>query len=290
MAKLPEIIDPFQDPEAVPTNAMFYGASGSGKTGLAATGPNVLIMDFEHGAPTTVRAVGNRSTKVVQIRDMKEVRQYYAYLLNEEHPYDTVVLDPLGDLQDLLKEEVIKKYPAKRAFNRVPSQQDWGLMTEDFRKLLNAFRALPLHTVFIAHADTRHDDEDMVKPLLQGKHMLSYAMRTMDLLGYTYVEAEDEEPVRMLLTQSTATITAKNRGNKLPTVIERPNLTEIFRIMESVDEVDSSEEEEEKSAKADKKKRRKKRREKEDRAIGGADKELGDPELGMEESEEADEE
>lgn len=230
---LPGMIDPFGDDLHHPPNAFIYGPSGTGKTGLAATAPDPLIIDLENGAPVTVRAVGNKGARVIQASSMGEVRKVYKYLQAGDHPFKTVVIDPLWELQRLMMEEVMAKYPTKRAFNRVSTMQDWQLVTEDFRKMLEAFRALPLHTVLIAHAQNRQHEEDVVEPLLQGKSMLSFAIRSMDLLGYMRIgeTKKGEDPVRELVVEGTETISAKNRGGALPSVIPNPNLTDIFAKM-----------------------------------------------------------
>lgn len=233
--KLPGFVDPFAEKAEHYPNAFVYGHSGVGKTGLAATAPAPLIIDLEKGAPVTVRAVGNTEARVVDVSSMKEIREVYGFLKSGEHDFRSVVIDPLWELQRLMMEEVMDKYPAKRAFNRVATMQDWQLVTEDFRKMFDAFRSLPMHTIMIAHAQNRQNEEDVVEPLLQGKSMLSYAIRSMDLLGYMRTEYREKEDktVRALVVEATETIAAKNRGGVLPPVVYNPNLTDIFGKMMS---------------------------------------------------------
>jgi len=227
------LIDPFDDDTEFLPNALIYGHSGTGKTGLAATAPSPLFIDLENGAPVTVKAVGNKDARVVQCEDIADVREVFKFLKAGDHGFKTVVIDPLWELQRMMMEEVQIKYPAKRAFNRVSTMQDWQLVTEDFRKMFEAFRSLPMHTVMIAHAQSRQHEEDVVEPLLQGKSMLSFAIRSMDLLGYMRIGFDDKEEtsVRELITEGTEEIAAKNRGGNLPALIRNPNLTDIFNQM-----------------------------------------------------------
>lgn len=109
--------------------------------------------------------------------------------------------------------------------------QDWGLLTEDWSRLINRFFDLPMHTVLIAHASGRSDENDVVSPLLQGKQIVSFSTRIPDLIGYMYTEVKDHEVTRKLLTSSTGTILAKNRGEKLPMTMDNPHLDDVFTKM-----------------------------------------------------------
>lgn len=227
-----QLMNPHEEDLGYLPDALIYGHSGTGKTGLSSTAPAPLILDFEDGAPITVRAVGNPDARVIRVDSMSTVREVYAWLRSGEHEFQTVVIDPLGELQTLVMLDTMERHPAKRSFNRVPSMQDWGLATEDFGKLFYAFRLLPMHVIFVAHAQSRQHDEDVVAPMLQGKRMAQYAMRQVDLLAYLRTELnDDDETVRVLQTSSSENITAKNRGGVLEPYITDPNMTDIFNTM-----------------------------------------------------------
>lgn len=227
-----QLIDP-SNPDAHHINAMIYGQPGAGKTTLASSAPAPLIMDFEEGAIASARVSGNKHARVVKIGSMADVRKVYKYLSSGEHPFKTVVLDPLGELQRLVMDEIVRKFPnVKRAYDNLPSMNDWQKALNDATKLVTMFRALPMHTVVIAHAEIPEHEEDMVNPLASGKNFKQFIQGAMDLLGYLYIEQDGDEATRKLLTSSTATVVAKNRGGYLPPVIENPNLTEIFQMME----------------------------------------------------------
>lgn len=213
--------------------AMIYGATGTGKTGLDATAPRPLILDLEKQADSTVKAVGNTFARTVTADDMDELEQIIEWLEQDDHGFQTLVVDTLWEVQRLLMERGRTKYPQRRAFERVMTQQDWGLISEDFRDLLMRLRNLPMHKVYTAHTKDRSSEEEVVQPLLQGKQMVSLAQRYAHLQGYMFLEEDGEtgETNRYLLTKGTATIAAKNRGEWLPPTIKNPDLTKIFRRM-----------------------------------------------------------
>lgn len=232
------IADPTDPRQRAPVNAVIYGAPGSGKTFLGATANAPLLIDLERGAMASAAATGNSKARVVEANSIDDIREIYAFLKKGNHEFDAVVIDPLSELMRISMTHVIESFPtAKRQYGDQPTMTDWGKMQKDVIALITAFRALPMNTVVLAHSDIPNHDEDVVQPLVSGKQVKPFIMGAMDLLGYLYIDSdEDEEPVRKLLTQATASIAAKNRGNLLPAVVEEPNLAEIFRIMEGREE------------------------------------------------------
>lgn len=216
------------------TNAVIHGFAGSGKTGLLATAPAPLILDFERGARATVKAVGNPDVRILEVNSMEEVRSAFDLLLSGEHPFRTVGLDPIGELQRMALEEVVGRYSSKRQYDDLPSMADWNKALSNLTKIVTAFRGLPMHCVITAHSSIPEHEEDVVKPLVSGKNFSRFLEGAMDLLGYLHIEQDgDGDSVRRLVTRATPTIRAKNRGEYLPTVIEEPNLTDIFALMEA---------------------------------------------------------
>lgn len=238
--RVPELLNPFDSEDSPYIHALLFGESATGKTGLASTAPRPLILDFEQGARITVRKVGNKDARIKLIEDLRDLKKTYRWLASMEHDHETVVLDPMGDLQKWLLEDALDRYPQKRAFGRVNTMQDWNLVTDDYKALLQLFMDLPMHLVLVAHAAERKHDDDPILPLLQGQQMRAYTVRRMDLVGYTFQELVEKKPVRKMQVEASATINAKNRGSYLPSVVTSPNLTHIFRVMQGEEEYEEA--------------------------------------------------
>lgn len=228
-----DLLDP-TEPGATKTNAVIYGQPGAGKSFLGATAPKPLIIDLEQGAAASAKAAGNPDARVFRANTMDDVRKAYKALAKGGHGFETVILDPVSELQRMIMKDVLDRYPnSKRPYDDQPMISDYQKAMGDAIKLITAFRALPdVRTVIMAHADIPDHEDDMVKPLLSGKTFKTFLPGAMDLLGYLYVESDGEEATRKLQTVSSATVIAKNRGGKLPAIVINPNLTEIFRLME----------------------------------------------------------
>lgn len=239
------ISDPSEQDSVEPTNAVIYGFPGTGKTGLAATAPSPLIIDFERGAAATARAINklyDNTAKVVVIEDIVlDLDKIYRMLKSGRSGFQTVVLDPVGEMQRMLMTDIIERYPTRRVYGDQPGVADWGKAGSEAVKIITKFRALPMHTVVVAHAKQpkdEGDEESPIMPLVQGKQFGPYLMGAMDLLAYTYLEPGKAkgDPIRRLLqTKSNGRIVAKNRGERLPSLIEDPNLTDIFAEMEATE-------------------------------------------------------
>ena len=252
-----EFIDPLADSGVEPTNAVIYGVPGSGKTGLALTAPNPLLIDFEKGGTHTARAVLSAAkasgvdvskARIVQItyqpkvedsgiQCIEKLTKILEYLKTGEHEFKSVILDPIGEFQKILMAETLQRFPMKRPMGGQPQIGDWGRSLDEASRWVAEFRALPMHTIVVAHAEQPGNEVDDIHPLVTGKNFGPYLEGAMDLLAYLYNEDVvvdgKTKTQRILRVKSDGRIRAKNRGEKLPPLIADPNLTKIFARMES---------------------------------------------------------
>ena len=85
----------FEDWERI----LIYGRSGAGKTRLAATAPDVLLMDIdEKGTKSTKKDI---DPKAIRIASIDEFVETYWYLQSGQHPYRSVAVDGCTGLQTM---------------------------------------------------------------------------------------------------------------------------------------------------------------------------------------------
>lgn len=224
-------------------NIMIYGDSGTGKTTLAGSADEVpsmrpvLFVDIEGGTESLRHSYPDVQT--VRVTTWKEMQGLYNELHEGNHPYKTVVLDSLTEIQKFnmyqIMGEVIQKRPDLDV--DVPSMREWGKNLEQIRRFVRGFRDLEMHTIFTAlsRAD-KNDRTGMVtnKPSLSGK-MADEVAAFLDIVAYYYVkqigDGEDAEFKRLLLTTKTDSVVAKDRSGKLPMILEYPTMKKIHEVM-----------------------------------------------------------
>ena len=217
-------------------NMILYGDPGAGKTVLAGSSDSVpdmrpvIFIDVE-GGTFSIRE-RYPEVEVVRVESWDDMQKIYDALLLEDHEYNTVVLDSLTEIQKFsmynIMEFTVKKDPDRDP--DVPSMREWGKNIEQIRKLVRAFRDLPMHTVFTALAKTDKDSKSgglKTLPSLSGK-LAAEVSAFVDIVGYQYTKVVDDELRRFLLTTATDRYVAKDRSDHLPPTLEEPTMGLIF--------------------------------------------------------------
>lgn len=146
------------EPIKVETVCMtIYSNPGLGKTSLAFTAKNPLLLDFDRGA---YRATDRGD--VVQINSWADV----AGITDEDvAPYDTIILDTVGKALEFLADDIIRT-KATFAYGGALNQQGWGQLGVRFRAFLSKLRKLNKDVILLSHMDEKSDG-DTVKERLK---------------------------------------------------------------------------------------------------------------------------
>lgn len=227
-------------------NILVYGDSGVGKTVLAGSADDVpdlrpvLVLDFEGGVESLRRTYPD--VQQVRVENWKQMQAVY----NDLHrgtEFKTVILDSLTEIQKFnmynVMEELITNRPDLDP--DVPGMREWGKNLEQMRKFVRAFRDLKMNTIFTAlKKEDKNDRTGMVTtlPSLSGK-LAGEVAAFLDIVAYYYVKrvgsGDDAEERRLLLTQKTETIIAKDRTRRLPMVVEDPTMQSLFNLINATD-------------------------------------------------------
>jgi AAA domain len=184
---------------------LIFGGPKSGKSTLAVTAPAPrLLLDVEYGArflpivPVKWDNLNNSppeydgtwDTAVVNVQNFDDVQKVYKWLKSGKHPFNSVIIDSISELQQRLIEKIS---------NRMQMQtQDWGTVLRDFMGLMRDFRDLTEHrtnpmTAVVLLAMAVPDKDGRMRPFAQGQSriMLPYLF---DILGAMHVDTWEPEP------------------------------------------------------------------------------------------------
>lgn len=206
-----------------------YGEPGVGKTVFCSTAPDLLFLDVEAG----LMSVSDKEIDVCKVKNYSDIQETFKTLHETKHPYKTVALDSLTEIQKTIMDDLVKSFPeVKRAYGgQYSSQSDWGANIDITRRMLRAFRDLEMNVIFVCLSQQAKDEvtgEITVKPAMSGKTMAEELCAIVDVVGYLYVtqEKQDEKIVlkRKMLVQPSGKYMAKDRSDKLPRTLENPTV------------------------------------------------------------------
>jgi hypothetical protein len=173
--------------------ALFYGRSGAGKTRLACTAPNPLLIDINEEGWDSVRKEPHNPNSI-EIKYWEELSDVYWFLQEGDHAFETAVCDGLTAMQDLAVKFVLGDETSRDA-SRDPDMMDrrlWGKVGELMKTQIVNYRNLPMNVIFTAterKTQVGDDDDDEIEiyigPALTPS-AAGAAERAVSLIGYLH--------------------------------------------------------------------------------------------------------
>ena len=201
---------------------LIYGRSGVGKTTLASTVPDVLILSAEAG----VLSLRDKAIPMIQITTVVELSEAYHWITTNPHAkgFKTIFLDSIT--------EIAEQVLSNAKLQVKDSRQAYGELIEKMNMLVRSFRDLPGKNVVMLAKQESHLDEvskmTMFGPAMPGSKVsqqLPYLFDEVFRLGVG--KTPDGTEYRFLQTQPDLQYEAKDRSGVLD-AIEPPNLSHIF--------------------------------------------------------------
>jgi len=217
-----------------------YGDPGVGKTTLAATAPNPLIIDIDRG----LMALAGQYVQVAElgldigtVSIVKELEEVYKLLIGGDIDCESIVIDTVTELQRRLMDQLLYDSFAINSLKDrdVAALQDWGKNTAQTRRFLRAIRDLPKHIIFVAQGQQYEDELTGMVPRRQPaltKSLRADFMAMVDVIGCLAVkETDNSKDARILATSPTGMSHAKDRSGKLGKLIENPTIPGIINMI-----------------------------------------------------------
>ena len=201
--------------------AVIYGHAGVGKTTLATTCPDPIIISAESG----LLSIASADLPFIEIKTMADLREAYAFVKKSDEcqGVQTVVIDSLSEIAEVvLIAEKDKTTDGRAAYGEMASQ-----MTG----LIRAFRDLPGKNVVMTAKVEKAQDETgriLYSPSMPGSKVGQSLPYFFDLVLALRVEKDAEGITqRWLQCQPDGIWTAKDRSGRLDEA-EEPDITALI--------------------------------------------------------------
>lgn len=189
----------------------------------------MLVLDFEGG----VGSLSGLDIDVASIRSWEDYNEAYELLSENKEGYKSVAIDSISETHTWALLDILRKEGPNRKDPELLEMRDYGKATVQLRRLLRAFRDLPLHVFFSAHAkEVELPRQGRVQVPQMSGQMAEEVAGLMDIVGYLAIsENEEGEAERLLLLQNYPKYRTKARtpwGVQAPDEIVNPTVTSIL--------------------------------------------------------------
>jgi hypothetical protein len=215
-------------------SAIFYAPTGNGKTWLAASADEitdynpVLIVDIEGSAAGVGRKYPN--VDIIKADTYQKLEVIKNELLNDEHPYKTVIFDTVNVAQDRAA-DFFDDLPKNKGnkFGKWDDLKNWTI------KFMRDMHHADFLAIFLMHPQVDKDENTgRITTVLkiQGSAR-DTAPTVVDLIGYLEIEKVGNDNKRVLYVGNTDGLLTKNRFGLEQRIVE-PTMAKIqYAILEA---------------------------------------------------------
>ena len=204
-------------------NVCIYAPPGIGKTSLAFTAADPILLDFDQGAH---RAVNRKD--IVRVQTWGDAADMNADDLAD---YKTVIVDTAGRALDALTADIIRRNP-KAGRGGALTLQGYGTLKAEFVAWLKALNSFGKDVILIAHMDEQRNGDDVVERLDVQGGSKGEIYKAADAMGRIAIV----NGKRMLNFSPTDAAFGKNPGQLPPLEFPHPDKSPDFMatVMDSI--------------------------------------------------------
>ena len=196
---------------------MILGDTNNGKTTLALSAPDPVLIDFENGI--------TRVSKQWQTVSMqcKNFGDFLDFLNSKEiKQFKTIVIDPLGEMADQIKAYVINKDPKLSKDGR----KLFPAIGNEFKNVWTILKNNGLSILFVSHTEeVMKNDVESLKIRCEGSFIKNFLPTQMDFVAILRRRDNKGKTERFIDFQKNETFTFAKRFEGLEDIIEVPTNT-----------------------------------------------------------------
>ena len=129
-----------------------FGPAGVGKTTAAIMFPNAYIIDTERGSDFYSDTIKKGGSVVFQSTNPDDIVLEMKSLLTEKHPYKTLILDPVTQIQEKWS-RIFEKHAKteKEAELQDFGMRYWGRVKSEYKAMLRILMQLDMNIILTSH-------------------------------------------------------------------------------------------------------------------------------------------
>jgi len=135
-----------------------FGEPSTGKTFFCTQFKNAYFIDAEEGAKMSkyVENINANNGVLFSTRKFNDLAQELMALSSVEHPYETLVIDPITTIYDDLVEE--ERERIKKEGRRAKISEEYQVANARFKKMVWLLLDLPMNVIITAHAKKEYGE------------------------------------------------------------------------------------------------------------------------------------
>lgn len=204
-----------------PWAGLIYGEPGTGKSTLALSSPNPVMLDADNGMKRVQKRFQMPSLPMKSYQDVLDLLD-----TTELDAFDTIVPDTLGAMVAMIGDWVMLKDPKNRKKDGSLALAGYGAINTEFARFVRLVKSKGKYLLFVAHGKEEKDgDSTKVRPDCVGSSGKEL-VKTLDFMGYIEMHGDDRRTISFSPTEK---FYAKNSLG-LPNFIEIPDPNKVGNI------------------------------------------------------------